>query len=71
MRFYYFISKNGHIYNISSFYTNLVLIEFILQFVFLTVSSLHLKGTFQTNEFFKFITRFGFQATDLVRFKQT
>ena len=27
-------------------------------------SALHLKGTFKTNEFFKFVTRFGFQKTD-------
>jgi hypothetical protein len=28
-------------------------------------NGLHLKGTFKTNEFFKFITRFGIQSTDV------
>lgn len=28
------------------------------------VESTHLKGTFQTNEFFKFLVKFGFQKTD-------
>lgn len=30
-----------------------------------TTLSLHLSGTFNTNEFFKFITRFGIQSTDM------
>ena len=29
--------------------------------------SLHLKGVFDTNDFFKFLTRFGVQPTDVVR----
>lgn len=29
------------------------------------LNAVHLQGTFKTNEFFKFITRFGFQPTDV------
>lgn len=42
-----------------------IIIFFImLQIQFKTIESLHLKGKFKANEFFKFLTRFGFQSTD-------
>jgi hypothetical protein len=43
----------------------LILIVLIELISIQTVSSLHLKGTFKTSEFFKFIARFGFQKTDV------
>lgn len=33
-------------------------------FLLNSVAGLHLKGTFNTNQFFKFLTRFGMQSTD-------
>jgi len=36
-----------------------------------TTHALHLTGTFNTNEYFKFITRFGIQATDSHKTKDT
>ncbi|KAL0831433.1 hypothetical protein ABMA28_002236 [Loxostege sticticalis] len=40
-------------------------------FVFLVVSSTHIKGTFSTDEFFKFLVKFGFQKTDIHYQKET
>ncbi len=34
-------------------------------FIFFECECLHLKGTFKTDEFFKFLTRFGSQTTDM------
>jgi hypothetical protein len=42
-------------------YYEIVIIFFFVEFC----SSLHLKGTFDTNELFKFLTRFGFQSTNM------
>ena len=33
--------------------------------LFQVTSGIHLKGTFRTDEFFQFISRFGFQKTDV------
>lgn len=42
-----------------------ILKALILQLVLFQIAwGLHLKGTFRTDEFFKFVTRFGFQKTD-------
>ena len=42
-----------------------VISQFVLLLITLqTCSCIHLKGTFETKEFFKFISRFGFQKTD-------
>lgn len=37
----------------------------IIHALFGVISCIHLKGTFKTDDFFKFITRFGFQKTDV------
>jgi len=37
----------------------------IYMFIFIDCECLHLKGTFKTDEFFKFLTRFGSQTTDM------
>lgn len=37
---------------------------FLLYYLFCFVDSLHLKGDFNTGEFFKFLAKFGFQKTD-------
>lgn len=45
---------------------NLILNQLISLIVLVSLASaIHLKGTFKTNQFFKFISRFGFQPTDL------
>ncbi|XP_022814458.1 integral membrane protein GPR180 [Spodoptera litura] len=38
---------------------------------FVLVSSTHIKGEFSTNEFFKFLVKFGFQKTDIHYQKET
>lgn len=38
---------------------------------FLCVSSTHIKGEFRTDEFFKFLVKFGFQKTDIHFQKET
>lgn len=48
-------------FNFFSFEILHLLLVLLLKF---TTNALHLKGTFNTNEYFKFITRFGIQATD-------
>lgn len=41
------------------------MIQLFLVLCFNETAGLHLTGTFRTGEFFKFLTRFGFQATDM------
>lgn len=43
----------------------------LLTFFFLAVSSTHIKGEFSTDEFFKFLVKFGFQKTDIHYQKET
>ncbi|XP_048480522.1 transmembrane protein 145 [Plutella xylostella] len=43
---------------------------FTLSF-FLNASAVHIKGEFSTNEFFKFLAKFGFQKTDIHYQKET
>ena len=50
---------------ISNFKLMLYIIELSLILNVNSVHAIYLKGTFDTNDFFKFITRFGFQATDM------
>lgn len=50
-------------------YLNLLLPLMLL--LFNDVSSTHISGSFKTNEFFKFLIKFGFQRTDLNREKET
>lgn len=38
---------------------------------FIFVSSTHIKGEFSTNDFFKFLVKFGFQKTDIHYQKET
>jgi hypothetical protein len=45
--------------------------SFLLLVQFNTIGSIHLSGTFDTNDYFKFITRFGIQATDSHKQKNT
>lgn len=40
-------------------------------FLFLAVSSTHIKGEFSTDDFFKFLVKFGFQKTDIHYQKET
>lgn len=44
---------------------------FLLCYLFLDVSSTHIAGEFTTDEFFKFLVKFGFQKTDLHYQKET
>lgn len=44
---------------------------FLLCYLFLDVSSTHINGEFSTDEFFKFLVKFGFQKTDLHYQKET
>ncbi len=42
-----------------------ILSLFVVLHRFRGTFSVHVKGTFETHEFFKFVTRFGFQKTDM------
>lgn len=47
-------------------YRKSLLFIFLITFItcFCNTNSAHLKGTFKSNEFFKFLVKFGFQKTD-------